>query len=942
METNPVPPVSEVTIHHSDSNVGTISEPGPPLASSRASEIPREEQQHVNQTGEASPGEDVASSPIPIHAQSPQEVSSSLGSPREWDDLRGTSYPRTSFLHSPCERRKAEQASQQIAHVSGSFQDAGGIAYYVITVRHHAGQHETQKRFSDFQQLVTQLELEVVLPSSSLFQSVHEVILDRTEAFDHVLQLVTQPQLIGHPEVRRFLSLNSPALTHLPLEPAAQNSLEAASIAQSDVQECCLCPITFQVMKDPVTAEDGYTYESSAILKWLAQSGTSPITKEPMAANLVPNRAIRDILELMPAGDLESSDIGGTSSLGGFLLADYEGSIPDDLKGFKELGAQRSKTNWVPDTYAGKCQNQDCSAEFTTTRRRHHCRRCGELFCWECCSDFVEIPYEHVATLPHETPRPMYARWFSEAQAMLSTGSVVAQHYRVCRRCSQLVARRSREWEKLQGELVACSIDELWNLYEHAADAEEGSDEWKRRVAASDLITLMVDEQYNMQDVGSGCNKTVREFLWNNRESLCVSRYLVALTRCVDWTDERSEEAVRKRQTMIDLLRRSAKNTLEGHSEQGTSPQRLTKERCKRLLVSERQADVALTPRDCIRLLFMGIQCAEVTAIACSVLAQREEPRVLECIVPYLVVVWRNAWASPEVREELLRFFEHLVATDTVLCHDIYMAFEVENRCAKDEGEQECARSALQRITRKVPETMYNRLQAEGEFFKFVREQVETASTIAMRVHVIVSGHDWRAEHSPLVPYDGTILTVAEAREEFADHLQQFSDAALCNLDGTMQVVDPSQIVHSLAASVHRQLMVGNGSRSPSPGITGVCDTAGCLAAVAAKDLQDRGLLKRSKGKQIVKIAESTAAVASWLTARFQRDGSEFGCPVAPQLTCTGVDKRAAVSVKLEGASKPTVIPLRCAGTFDHRIITLIGWKMEASLIVCSTKWEMI
>ena len=38
------------------------------------------------------------------------------------------------------------------------------------------------------------------------------------------------------------------------------------------------CPISFEIMKDPVIASDGQSYEKSQILKWLKNNDTSPMT----------------------------------------------------------------------------------------------------------------------------------------------------------------------------------------------------------------------------------------------------------------------------------------------------------------------------------------------------------------------------------------------------------------------------------------------------------------------------------------------------------------------------------------------------------------------------------------------------------------------------------------------------------------------------------------
>jgi len=67
-----------------------------------------------------------------------------------------------------------------------------------------------------------------------------------------------------------------------------------------------ICPITQQIMTDPVTDRDGNTYDRAAIMQWLATNSTSPITRRPMtAADLVPNRIVRELLEA--AGQIQQT-----------------------------------------------------------------------------------------------------------------------------------------------------------------------------------------------------------------------------------------------------------------------------------------------------------------------------------------------------------------------------------------------------------------------------------------------------------------------------------------------------------------------------------------------------------------------------------------------------------------------------------------------------------
>ncbi|XP_034021114.1 1-phosphatidylinositol 3-phosphate 5-kinase, partial [Thalassophryne amazonica] len=63
------------------------------------------------------------------------------------------------------------------------------------------------------------------------------------------------------------------------------------------------------------------------------------------------------------------------------------------LKRLKEIMEGRSqdsdlKQYWMPDSQCKECY--DCNGKFTTFRRRHHCRLCGQIFCSRCCNQ--EIP----------------------------------------------------------------------------------------------------------------------------------------------------------------------------------------------------------------------------------------------------------------------------------------------------------------------------------------------------------------------------------------------------------------------------------------------------------------------------------------------------------------------------------------------------------------------
>ena len=43
-----------------------------------------------------------------------------------------------------------------------------------------------------------------------------------------------------------------------------------------------ICPITNKIMKDPVTASDGYDHERQAIRRWFRRKRTSPVSNEEL------------------------------------------------------------------------------------------------------------------------------------------------------------------------------------------------------------------------------------------------------------------------------------------------------------------------------------------------------------------------------------------------------------------------------------------------------------------------------------------------------------------------------------------------------------------------------------------------------------------------------------------------------------------------------------
>eukprot|EP00435_Cladocopium_sp_Y103_P065614 s107_g27.t1 len=74
-----------------------------------------------------------------------------------------------------------------------------------------------------------------------------------------------------------------------------------------------LCPLTSNVMVDPVKAEDGHTYERKEIEKWLETRPVSPQTRKPMGKELAPDTKLKKAIEKYEKAHIPGRDEGEES-----------------------------------------------------------------------------------------------------------------------------------------------------------------------------------------------------------------------------------------------------------------------------------------------------------------------------------------------------------------------------------------------------------------------------------------------------------------------------------------------------------------------------------------------------------------------------------------------------------------------------------------------------
>ena len=92
---------------------------------------------------------------------------------------------------------------------------------------------------------------------------------------------------------------NSSIPSVAPLNTTTISETNISSLPEQ-VQTIITCPLTQQIMSDPVVDSQGNTYERSAIEQWIStrNPATDPMNRQPITNVLIPNMAIRSLIQL--------------------------------------------------------------------------------------------------------------------------------------------------------------------------------------------------------------------------------------------------------------------------------------------------------------------------------------------------------------------------------------------------------------------------------------------------------------------------------------------------------------------------------------------------------------------------------------------------------------------------------------------------------------------
>lgn len=171
--------------------------------------------------------------------------------------------------------------------------------------------------------------------------------------------------------------------------------------------------------------------------------------------------------------------------LGASLIADHQ-----ITEGFPTLRPKK-KIKPLPDHMVSKCGA--CHTYFSMFIRKHHCRCCGEIFCYQCCSNYQIVPKN---LLQYSN----YKDWWTPGQAM-----------RVCGSCSQQIQTKKNNYvysEKLDKWVLPTSSLFRLSLF---------NTEW--RLMVTNYLSDLRDASYLAPDVS--LPPRIAKWIEANIDDLC-------------------------------------------------------------------------------------------------------------------------------------------------------------------------------------------------------------------------------------------------------------------------------------------------------------------------------------------------------------------------------------------------------------------------------------
>lgn len=171
----------------------------------------------------------------------------------------------------------------------------------------------------------------------------------------------------------------------------------------------------------------------------------------------------------------------------------------------------RNKNNiWIDDNMVTTCNN--CGVTFGFFVRKHHCRCCGNIFCYDCCNKYIAIP-EYI------TDRPSPEDYWNVSYYI---ASLKGSKERTCDYCYNTIVRRNKIY------------NDISVIFENGDDMLKIRDMNLSNEVISHYFEYLRNIQYylpNHNYVATECR-----ILYNNAPYLSNhSKYIVNLIKSINW-----------------------------------------------------------------------------------------------------------------------------------------------------------------------------------------------------------------------------------------------------------------------------------------------------------------------------------------------------------------------------------------------------------------------
>lgn len=319
------------------------------------------------------------------------------------------------------------------------------------------------------------------------------------------------------------------------------------------------------------------------------------------------------------------------------------GSIAEDSFYFIDdsytLLEERRRHHWVRDDISDKCLA--CEKNFSFLRRRHHCRSCGGIFCYECSGYSIEIP-KFIDTCPTPEYNPFDIKNYIPAtlrQKTLETLGYNKDEDRVCLYCHRKI-KNILEISDLIKVFNNVLLD-LPNFRKLATVSKAYNKIAKFYLNNFKQIQFYLpDHKYSQRE---------RTNLWINRKYFAGhSRWLIPLIKSIDW----KSISVYDKKEVIDLLYKPRKYP------------------CSNLMCCG-QCNPSLTPEDAIICLYPYIEEKEIRKYIFESLSRAPIEELLSYL-PYMVYSCRFYYNKVKNKCQISDYLIHISSHNYIFLNYFY------------------------------------------------------------------------------------------------------------------------------------------------------------------------------------------------------------------------------------------------------------------------------